>query len=89
MNTKVIVDRSELKREVYQFYWIERDGVVLDEYAFETRESKRHKWKAHRVNIWSRLNSRKGEMNRPDVPEEVKEIALGQIRDKIQYCENR
>lgn len=86
MHTEVIIEISEFARRVYSFYWFKEKGMVLDNFQHQFRETKRHKHKT--VQSWDRLNRRDNRISRPDVPVDVVQTALGQIRSKIQYCED-
>ena len=64
-----------LSRELWRFWFNEdRAQLVLDEFHFQTRQTKRHKWVSQ--SKWLRLEKRYSSGSRPFAPEIVKERAL-------------
>lgn len=65
-----------LTRELWRF-WLDMGGqrldLVLDEYHYQTRPTKRHGWKSQ--SFWKRVDERHNTMLKPNVPREVAEIA--------------
>lgn len=76
---------GDLNRESYTFYYY--DGkIVLDEYAEETRETKRHGWKNH-GRWWKRMNDRDSRIKRAEitVPTGIRMQAIKFIQDQIYF----
>lgn len=72
---EVVIDKDELNREIYRFTLMEFK-LLLDSYGFETRETKRHKFK--RVKWYDRLNQRDSTIKKENMflPENIKQIAF-------------
>ena len=87
MYATVTQEHSDLHRTVWRFYWAERLGVVLDGWRDETRETKRHKFKASHwdCTAWSRVDQRANRISEPQVPMDIAEKALEQLRAQIKF----
>lgn len=85
----VHVDHDELTREVWRFCLLDRQGVVLDAWRFETRETKRHKFKANQYDgsAWQRIDQRGNRCEKPTAADWVKEKAVNIIRASIDMAE--
>jgi len=84
---------DKLERTVWQFY-VHDDAnelsVKLDYYAEEERKTRRHKFvtKGGYTPIkWSRLHSRDNRIEKPEVPEKIKQVAIAQIMNRISFDE--
>jgi len=91
MRIPVEVKSTEgLSRTFYEFTLYESMScapkVILNMYAKQTRETRRHGWKNERNQLWDRLNKRKSTMEAPpEPPKEVIEEALNIVRNAITY----
>lgn len=77
MNTEIIRPDGDLKREVWNFSIVidhsGRNSITLQYYSFQTKETKRHKWKAQ--THWTRYDRRSNNIDIPPIPLDVdKEI---------------
>lgn len=92
MRYEHVVQNQDLARNVYCFVGIDRSNgvaVVLSEYRFETRQTKRHGWKT--LERWNIYSQRDSNCERPSDElrnsPEIIEAALRNIRDMVQYSE--
>lgn len=86
---EVIRQASDLEREVWRF-WIREShrnkiDLVLDEWAAQSRETKRHKWR-HTQYRWSRISTDwKSSGKPPTVPADVAAEALELARSRVAF----
>lgn len=84
-----LMSEDGLSRALYVFYLgRNRDmpfGVYLDLYKEETRQTKRHKWKADKR--WSRLDKRNSNITKPKVDKGVMQEAVTLFRMRIRYVD--
>ena len=83
MTAEITVAINELERQIWRFWWSEREGVVLDEFFYERRASNRHKFRL--VNFWLRISSRDSNIKKPQVSAELAWQAVEKIRERITY----
>ena len=71
MRTEIIRPDGDLKREVWTFdlQLIYHLCIYFDRYSFQTRETRRHKWKVQ--THWDRLNRRDNTIASPPLPPDV------------------
>jgi hypothetical protein len=82
---EIIRKIDDLNREVYKFYWFDRN-IILDSYRKEYKESTRHK-KWNVIDKYERLSGRYSNMSEEDVslPIDViqEAIDLGKAQVKV------
>jgi hypothetical protein len=84
LKAEIMEEISDLERVVWSFiWWDERDGVMLDRWSLEERQSKRHKFKP--VGRWSRQDTRDNNVVKPQVSAELAWQAMQKIRHMIKY----
>lgn len=81
-NSEIIINHDDLNRRKLVFTIIDR-YVLLDLDIDESRKSKRHKWVVEKR--WSRLGFRGNSMERRDVPVDVIDKAVDNIKQQITY----
>ena len=79
----VIEEKSPLEREFWKFWFYDNHNVlIVDYYAIEKRETKRHKWRAEKA--YERLYRRGwNAIERPPLPEHIALKALDQFMRQI------
>lgn len=89
MRTEVIQNIGDLRRERWVFdlsIGISRDTLYLDHYAFETKESNRHrKWQTQ--THWDRLMRRENNVDKPPLPQDIIKRAKEDLIFKIAQLE--
>jgi len=73
MNIEIIRPDGDLKREVWTFGltidFSGRNSITLQYYSFQTKGTKRHKWKAQ--THWERFDRRNNNIDIPPIPLDV------------------
>lgn len=84
---QVEIVHDDLNREVWVFYYLDNAGMVLDRWAREQRETKRHKWKASHFDktVWTRTVTRDNRIERPEPPQHVIDEALKLYAASLYY----
>ena len=62
-------------------FWLNDTRLVFDSYSIGKRETKRHKFKSDFY--WSRLDNRRSNMEKPELPEEVKKQAIEKLMQLV------
>ena len=82
---EVIVDHDELHRTVYRF-WFKDGDLYLDKALYQTRYTKRHKFRTDMMNSYSRIDQRSyGIKEEPDIDIDIQYEAVRQIRSMIKF----
>lgn len=87
-HVEITVEHSDLHRTVWRFYYMP-DGIVLDCWRDERRETKRHKFKSSQIDktVWQRLDQRNNRIDQPEVPGSVQSAAIAAFRDSIKFAD--
>lgn len=81
----ITININPLSRRVVRFMLID-DHVVIDSDVDEERASTRHKFRP--VRQWVRRSHRESTMERRNVPQQVIDAAMADIRSQIVYRED-
>jgi len=89
MKTITVIDSTatDTEQHLYRFLVWDDLSLVLDDYAIQSRKTKRHGWKT--VRMWSRLERRDNTIDRPEPSKYVIAQAIDQVRGMVRYEADR
>lgn len=79
---------NKLERISWTFYY-GHDGAVLDEWRHEKRDSARHSYRSGQFEKtrWVRLFTRENRIEKPEVPQDIKEQALAAYSANLKFAD--
>ncbi|KKL91937.1 hypothetical protein LCGC14_1889710 [marine sediment metagenome] len=89
MRIEIVREIGDLRREIWSFCLIVdfsgRGKIYFDSWAFQSKESKRHKWKTQ--SHWTRLMRRDNTVDNPPLPGDVVVELREMLSDKVNTLE--